>query len=224
MKKQASLLVITLLTGASFLMVQCSDQGAAGTTTGNTVGTSAGSSSVASSIAYIVLDSVSANYSFWAEQIEKLTAHGEKLQRELDNRVRGFQQEVANLEQAAQNRTMTQNQLLAAQDALGQKQQNLQQYQQNIQVELAQMEAEAMNEVYDKIETFLKKYGESNDLDLILTYQRGSGIWYAKEGMNITDSVIEGLNDEHEIVKNGGSLEMDSSEADSTAQDTTGAE
>ncbi|MEL6535682.1 MAG: OmpH family outer membrane protein, partial [Bacteroidota bacterium] len=198
-------------------MVQCSEPGNTAATSESAGTTPAGPSTVASSIAYIVLDSVSANYTFWTEQIEKLTAHGEKLQRELDNRVRGFQQEYANLEQAAQNRTMTQNQVLAAQESLAQKQQNLQQYQQNIQVELAQMEGEAMNEVYDKIEAFLTKYGEEKNLDLILTYQRGSGIWYAKEGMNITDSVIEGLNEEHENMKNGGTMSS-TNDADSTGQ------
>jgi len=40
----------------------------------------------------------------------------------------------------------------------------------------------------------LKEYGDKNNLQLVLTYSRGSDVLYANEGLEITDEVIEGLN------------------------------
>ena len=216
MKKSVSLLATGLLVATSLFLASCNEQ------TGANAAVNSGASvtettSVASSIAYIVVDSVAANYDYWTEQNEKVQEHAAKLERELQGRVQGLQQEAANLQQAAQNRTMTQNQYLAAEEALYAKQQNLQQYQANIQNEVLKMEAEALDDIYNKISDFLAEYGEANNLDLILTYQKGSGVWYAKEGMNITDAVIEGLNKAFEMEKNGGApteTETDSSAAE----------
>ena len=216
MKKQVSLLLSAGLFAVAMLaFTQCdSPQAASNNTTSDNAN---GGSVVANKIAYVYIDSISSNYEFWLEQVEKWQAHANKLENEFQNRVRGLQTEAQNLQAAAENRTMTQNQFIAAQENYLKKEQNLQQYQVNLQQEVAGMQNKMMNEVYDKISSFLEGYGQENDLDLILTYQKGNGVWYAREGMDITEAVIEGLNEAYEMEKNGGA-------APAAATDTTSAQ
>lgn len=216
MNKQVSLILnIVLLVAVAALFYLQLGTGKSGAADGDMVeNDSAEQSVVSTSIAYITIDSLTKNYTFWTVQEEKLKARTEKLQSELENRVRGFQQEVQTLQNTAMN--MTQNQYRAAEENLARKQQNLQQYQSNIQNQLLQEESAAMEEVYDKVSSFLEEYGKKHNLELILTYQRGSGVWYAREGMNITNDVIAGLNKAYEMEQNGGTA-TDAAPADSTS-------
>jgi len=74
------------------------------------------------------------------------------------------------------------------------KQQNLRVYQEDLSRKLRQKEAELNNELYKTISDYLKSYGDENNLQLVLTYSRGSDVLYANEGLEITNEVIEGLN------------------------------
>jgi outer membrane protein len=43
----------------------------------------------------------------------------------------------------------------------------------------------------------MKIYAESNKVELILSYTRGGAVWYATDALDITPSIIEGLNKEY---------------------------
>jgi outer membrane protein len=82
----------------------------------------------------------------------------------------------------------------ALEENLMKKQQNLRVYQEDLSRKLRQKEAELNNELYKTISDYLKEYGDENNLQLVLTYSRGSDVLYANEGLEITNEVIEGLN------------------------------
>lgn len=52
------------------------------------------------------------------------------------------------------------------------------------------------NVVMDKVNDYLKRYGEKMNYSIILGSQNGN-IVYGKEGLDITDEVIKGLNEEY---------------------------
>ena len=62
-----------------------------------------------------------------------------------------------------------------------------------------QEEAAMTQELYDKVSSFLKTFGDKNNLQVVLTYSAGSGLLYANDALNITDQVISGLNTLEEI-------------------------
>lgn len=202
MNKQASLFLnIVLLVAVSILFYLQFSGKPAEIREGMSDTSMSGSNGDTPSVAYITFDSLTANYTYWNERTAELKEQADKLQKELENRLTGFQQEVNTLQNTAGN--MTQNQFRAAEEGLARKQQNLQQYQANIQQQLVQLENQMMTSLYDKVEDFLEDYGKKNNLELILTYQRGSGVWYADKGMDITDDVIEGLNSAYDQEQNG---------------------
>jgi outer membrane protein len=131
-------------------------------------------------------------YDYFVKKSEEITDKGKKFEGELQSRAQGFEREVANFQQSAN--TMTQNQAMAKQDELGQKQQNLITYRDNLMQELSVDEANLYNEVYTQVQDFLKIYAKDNSLDVILSYTRGGAVWYASDAMDLTNSVIEGLN------------------------------
>ena len=51
--------------------------------------------------------------------------------------------------------------------------------------------------MYENISDYLKAYGDKNNLQLVLTYSRGSDVLYANQGLEITNEVIAGLNEAH---------------------------
>jgi outer membrane protein len=81
------------------------------------------------------------------------------------------------------------------------KERNLVSYRDNLMQELSADESKLYNDVYDRIQTYLNSYAEENNLEMILSYTRGGGVWYAKGNLDVTNSVIEGINSQYNATK-----------------------
>ena len=68
--------------------------------------------------------------------------------------------------------------------------------------------------LYDKVSDYLQDYGTDKNLQLVLTYTKGSGVLYANDSLDITDQIIFGLNEAYSQAQNGGAT---SSKTDSTS-------
>ncbi|MEB2779250.1 OmpH family outer membrane protein [Algoriphagus persicinus] len=143
-------------------------------------------------IAFVYTDSVINKYDYFKSKSEELTAKGKKFEGDLQGRASGFQQEVQTFQQTGGN--MTVNQQRAKQEELAKKEQNLMTYRDNLMQELSADEAALYSEVYDRVQKYLKTYAENNELTMILSYTRGGAVWYGNDALDLTESVIEGLN------------------------------
>ena len=164
------------------------------------------------SIAYVNSDSLLKNYDFFKELEKQLIEKRDKLNAEYQNRAEGLQKEIQNFQTTAPNMTMAQGR--AVEEDLRKKQQNLMMYQEQLGQQLMQEEAKMNTELYDKVSDYLHEYGLTKDLQIVLTYTKGSGVLYANEGLDITDQIIVGLNDAYKAEQSGGSSEV---KADTTA-------
>jgi len=144
-------------------------------------------------IAFIHSDTLLKNYEFSKVAADELENKKDELQAEYENRDRGLQTEIANFQRNAQNMTIAQAR--AVEEDLTKKQQNLMRYQETLTQTLMQEEAKISNKLYDKVADYLRDYGMANNFQLVLTYQRGSGVLYANDSLNITQEIISGLND-----------------------------
>lgn len=143
-------------------------------------------------IAYINSDTLLQKYEFSKVAADELESKQVELQAEYENRARGLQTEIQNFQRNAQNMTMAQAR--AIEEDLTKKQQNLLRYQESLTQTLMQEEAKVSNELYDKVADYLRDYGLTNNYQLVLTYQKGSGVLYANDSLNITTQVVDGLN------------------------------
>ncbi len=184
--------LIGVLTLASILFYSCNKAGKPETASEESV-ESAVSENL--KVAYVYTDSVINKYDYFIERSAEITEKGKKFEGDLQGRAKGFEQEVANFQQTGGN--MTPNQQRAKQEELVKKEQNLMTYRDNLMQELSSDESTLYSEVYDRVQKFMKIYAESNKVELILSYTRGGAVWYATDALDITPSIIEGLNKEY---------------------------
>lgn len=147
-------------------------------------------------IAYINSDSLLTKYEFSKEIQEKLKNMETKYEAEFANRAKGLEKEIANFQQNAQSMTM--NQARAQEEELMRKRNNLMQYQENLSQKLMQEQATLNEELYDNVSAYLEEYGRKENLDVVLTYTKGSGVLYASDSLDITNAVIAGLNEKYQ--------------------------
>jgi outer membrane protein len=60
--------------------------------------------------------------------------------------------------------------------------------------ELSADEAKMMTDIYEQVQSYMKEYAAANGIDIILSYTRGGAMWYATDAIDVTASVVEGLN------------------------------
>lgn len=144
-------------------------------------------------IAYVNSDSLIKNYDFFKEMEKQLISKRDKLNSEYQNRAEGLQREIANFQSTAGN--MTISQARAVEEDLRKKQQNLMMYQEQLGQQLMGEESKMNAQLYDKVSDYLRDYGINKNLQLVLTYTKGSGVLYANDSLDITDQVLVGLNE-----------------------------
>ncbi|MEM6830443.1 MAG: OmpH family outer membrane protein, partial [Bacteroidota bacterium] len=77
------------------------------------------------------------------------------------------------------------------------KQQQLKNYQQAIQRQSAEEDAKMTEQVLTTVNAFLSSYGEDHHYEIIMGANASGNIIYAKNGLDITDEVLEALNDQY---------------------------
>ncbi|WP_343855150.1 OmpH family outer membrane protein [Algoriphagus jejuensis] len=207
MKKGLKILGVLAL--SSVLFYSCDQKTA---TTAETVSSGEGMPAGEMKVAFVYTDSVINKYDYFKKMSEEITSKGKRFDSDLQSRARGFEQEVSTFQQTGGN--MTPNQARAKQDELVQKEQNLMTYRNNLMQELSADEAKLMNDVYEQVQTYIKDYAKENDLDIILSYTRGGAMWYATDAIDVTASVVDGLNKKYAANPSG----VTPTAADSTAK------
>ena len=151
-----------------------------------------------SKIVYINSDSLLTNYAYINDQQELLREKSEKLNNQYKNRAQKLQVEFEAYQNNGNN--MTASQARAVEEDLMKKQQDLQVYEQNLTQQLVDDEEKINRELYSKVSTFLKRYAEENQIQIVVKYNPGSDVLYVNEEMNITELVLEQLNEEYNSV------------------------
>jgi len=152
-------------------------------------------------LAYVNSDSLLAHYNYYEEVAQTLGDKRVKLQQEYSRRAEALQKQIDDFQRTYTN--MTVPQARAVEEDLMAKRQDLGAYQESITQELMKEEASITQNLYDNVSSFLKTYGEENDLEIVFTYSPGSGLLYANEALDITSQVITALNDNYQLIKEG---------------------
>ena len=147
-------------------------------------------------IVYVNSDSLLANYEYFKQARTRLQGKSQKAEQDLRNKAEAFQNEVNRYQQSAQG--MTNEQRQATEQRLAQKQQQLAALQQTEGTKIATEESEEMKKIYDKVEAYLQAISDEKGYKMVLTYSRGnSAILYGDESLDITQQVLEGLNERY---------------------------
>ena len=155
-------------------------------------------------IVFVNTDSLLTNYDFYKDAQKEFENKGYRLQVDLGNKERELQNEIKAIQQRAG--AMTQAELQAADMTLQKKGAELQQYSQQKQTELGLEQAKKNEELYNNIYEYINKVNSQNNYQFVLGYSRvGGGILFANPDVEVTESIIEGLNKDYAGSKKGGS-------------------
>jgi outer membrane protein len=160
-------------------------------------------------IAYINSDTVLKYYDYLKVSRDRLEAKTKKMEQDLRNRAQGLQNEFAAYQRNVSN--MTLGQVKATEEDLAKKQQNYQMYQQSLQQEIMQEEATLNKALYDRITAFLDKYGKEKGIQVVLKFDPTSDVLHVAEGLDISQDVIKGLNEEYKNENAGGKTDTTTS-------------
>lgn len=151
-------------------------------------------------IAYVDIDSLQANYTYFKTGKASLDAKQKSMEAELDRSMSAFQAEYAALMQKAP--TMTEEEGVAAQQKLGEKQQKIEDRKQAMEAQFMKETQDFNMALQEKIVTYLKKYNANGAYTYILPYSRETiNLLYVNEANNITNDVLQGMNEEYSTNK-----------------------
>ncbi len=146
----------------------------------------------AGSIVYIQLDSIVAKFDMFNDLKSELEEKVQKIQNDLQAKGRAFERDIKDFQNKIQKGPMTQSEAEEKNRVLGNRQADLQNLSAQKEAEIQEENAVMMNKVMDAIETFVKKYNEEKKYALILT-----GVFQGDPNLDITNDIIEGLNEEY---------------------------
>ena len=159
-------------------------------------------------IAYVKSDTVLKYYEYFKTNRDKLESKGKRLDQDLKNRAQSLQGEFESYQRNQSSLTM--GQARAVEEDLGKKRQNLQLYQETLSQELLVDQEKLTKDLYDRITSYLKKYGQEKGIQVVLKFDASSDVLYGGEGLDISQDVISGLNELYKVELTAAPAKKDS--------------
>ena len=148
-------------------------------------------------VAYIDTDTLLAKYQYAIDLEQQLKDYTEQQRHYGQQQVEAFQKDYNNYLQNGSTMTLTQQQAKEAE--LKQRAEKMQTLEQELMAKVADKQATETSKVMNAIYAFVREYNAANQqFDIILTKQ---ATLYINNGMDITDEIVEGLNEEYKNLK-----------------------
>ena len=148
-------------------------------------------------VAYIDTDTLLAKYQYAIDLEQQLKDYTEQQRHYGQQQVEAFQKDYNNYLQNGSTMTLTQQQAKEAE--LKQRAEKMQTLEQELMAKVAEKQATETSKVMNAIYAFVREYNAANQqFDIILTKQ---ATLYINNGMDITDEIVEGLNEEYKNLK-----------------------
>ncbi len=147
-----------------------------------------------SSIVYINSDTLLAHYNFYNDMKEEFETKQTSMRNKVNARESALEKEIQEYQMNAQAGKLTMDEARKSEEGLMLKQQKLMAYKEKLMNDLMEEEQKMQKNLYDALEKYFKEFNKVSNYDYILGYQRGGGILFARDSLNITNLVKEGLN------------------------------
>jgi outer membrane protein len=146
-------------------------------------------------VAYIYGDSINDKYNFLIDAEAELTEERKRMEDRLRRKLETAEKRAQELQRSAA--TMTQSQMQDAQLEMQSLELDMQQFQEKLAGDLREREIELQKEYLGRVDKYLDEYNKTAGYDMILNFQFGGNLLWVNRSFDITDKVVEGLNDEY---------------------------
>lgn len=164
---------------------------------------------VAGRIVYVNTDTLLNQYDYYKDVVKSSENKRFRLETDISNKAKNFQNKVAFFQQKVQQGGMTQEQGQTAQAQLQQEEQAIMAFRDKSAQDLAKEDAKKTEDILNNIQAYLKEFNAGDKFDMVIGYSKGGGVLYAKEDLDITKSVLEGLNKKYAEDKKLGKVKAD---------------
>ena len=149
-------------------------------------------------IVYINLDTLVNQYDMYNDLRTELESKVSAIDNDLNKKGRALENDVKSFEDKMQKGLLTYSQAESMRNDLMTRDQELRNLTQQKQMELANEESVMYNRVMDAIKTYVDNYNKEKQYSLILTTTAATNsVINGEQGRNITNEIINGLNQEY---------------------------
>jgi outer membrane protein len=149
-------------------------------------------------IAYVKIDTILNNYDMFYDMRKTLEEKQKASEAELASKTRAYEEGVKDFQNKVQKGLVTRSTAQQMEQELMQEQQAILQLRDQLTYELAEEEQVMNRKMINEITEFLEEYNRTNNYKYILSDQLyGDNILYASDNLDITDVVLEGLNERY---------------------------
>ena len=143
---------------------------------------------------YVDVNKLLEGYERTAIERKAFEEKSNELKANLDSLVTDWQNELKTYEK--ERTALSKKELELKQQLLVTQQQQIENYQQAVQKQIREEDKKVTQTVINDINDYVKEYGAENGYTIILGASGSGNIMYAAEGTDLTDQVLEGLNNE----------------------------
>ena len=149
--------------------------------------------------AYIEVDSLLKNYQFHKDLTTKLLSKKQNSENESNTNVLKLQKEMDDFQKNVQSGLISTETLARSeQERLMRKEQDLLKLKEELHYQLLQEEQKMTIQLNDSILSFVKKFNDTYQYQFILSKTFGGNLLLANDSLNITNSIIKGLNEKYQ--------------------------
>ena len=153
-------------------------------------------------IVYIQLDRILQEYDMANDLRSVVETKVQNIQAEVDRRGKKLENDVNDFQEKLNKGLMTRSVAEVQGQKLQQQEAEFNNFANQKNNEIIEEQTVMMNQLADAIKTYLDKYNEEKQYAMILTNQGGAPVITGDPGLDITDEVLAGLNEEYVKNKN----------------------
>lgn len=158
-------------------------------------------------IVYVDLDRILMEYDMANDLRSVVETKVQNIQAEINRRGKKLEEDVQKFQEKIDKGLMTRSVAEAQGAKLQQQEVEFNNYAAQKQAEIQEEQVVMMNQLGDAIKTYLDKFNEDKQYAMILTNSGGAPVITADASLDITDDVLNGLNEEYIKTKNAKSKE-----------------
>lgn len=148
-------------------------------------------------IVFINIDTLLNNYDYFADLQSEMQDKQSELEAQLNSRTRTYEQNAQDYQNKVNKGLVTRREAADLEKSLYTEQQEILQIRDQLALELQEEEQVRNRRLIENIMIFLKDYNQEYNYQFIFSNSFGSNILFARDSLDITYSVLDGINKQY---------------------------
>lgn len=148
-------------------------------------------------IVFINIDTLLNNYDYFADLQDEIMDKQSELEAQLNSRTRSYEKNAQDYQDKVNKGLVTRREAAELEQSLYQEQQEILQLRDQLAAELQEEEQVRNRRLIENIMVFLKDYNKDYNYQFIFSNSFGSNILFARDSLDITYPVLEGINKQY---------------------------